>query len=248
VLDEIYDGYADKKITEIRGTLGAFLFSGDDVYKKVGVLSGGEKTRVSLVKLVLSRANLLMLDEPTNHLDIDTRERFEQALSDYGGVIIAVSHDRYFIRKFASRIFYFDEGQIKDYSGGYDDFLRFIGKSRQNSALSAENGAVTGTAGDATVAGYAEDESVQTISENRRNWLYVREERSKKRKQETRIAKLEDGICAIEKKLSAIETEMLMDDVISDHIRLTELSEEQHRLNLKLDALLCEWETEHEEY
>ncbi|MDR1438568.1 MAG: ATP-binding cassette domain-containing protein, partial [Clostridiales bacterium] len=126
VLDEVYDENARLPLADVRGALAAFLFHGDDVFKKTGSLSGGEKARLALVKLILSRANLLMLDEPTNHLDIGTRETLEDALMNFDGAILSVSHDRYFIRQLATRIFYFEGGRICDFHGGYDAYLAFL--------------------------------------------------------------------------------------------------------------------------
>ena len=122
VFDEVYDAYPTLTVTEIRNALAAFLFVGEDVFKPIEILSGGEKARISMLKLMLSGANFLLLDEPTNHLDIESREALEQALADYEGTIFAVSHDRYFINALADSIVYMDENGLTRYDGSYDDF------------------------------------------------------------------------------------------------------------------------------
>lgn len=228
VLYEIYDEFPDMDIPSIRNMLGAFLFSGDDIYKKVAVLSGGEKARVALVKLVLSKANMLLLDEPTNHLDINTREKLEAALAEFNGVIIAVSHDRYFIRKLGTRIFNFNGGRIHDFAGGYDEFLRLAAAGKN------PDGAGKNTGG-ANIDARSEPGS-------KINWLEARENRSRLKKSETRIAKLEARIETIEKRLAEINFLMHTDGVASDHVRLTELISEQEELNAELEGVISEWE------
>ncbi|MCL2059057.1 MAG: ABC-F family ATP-binding cassette domain-containing protein [Oscillospiraceae bacterium] len=152
---EVFDEKAGKTAAQIRGLLGAFLFSGDDIFKKISMLSGGERARVALVKLVLSRANMLLLDEPTNHLDINTREKLEEALLDFKGVVLAVSHDRYLIRKIATRIFYFEGGRIYDFAGGYDDMLRYLAQRGTFASGDAAGGAAASAASAASAAGPA---------------------------------------------------------------------------------------------
>ena len=169
VFDEVFDIKAGKTATQIRNLLGAFLFSGDDIFKKIAVLSGGEKARVALVKLVLSRANMLLLDEPTNHLDINSREKLEEALLSFNGVLLIVSHDRYLIRKLANRIFYFEDGRIIDFAGGYDDLLRYIsiyGKLGRGASPTAGTSPAAG-AGSATATGPAAGPGPATASNPR---------------------------------------------------------------------------------
>ncbi|MDR3121918.1 MAG: ABC-F family ATP-binding cassette domain-containing protein [Clostridiales bacterium] len=234
VIDEVYDENARRPISEIRGTLAAFLFSGDDVFKKVGVLSGGEKARLALAKLVLSRANLLMLDEPTNHLDIDTRGRLEEALTSFDGVVIAVSHDRYFIQRIATRVFYFEDGQIFDFEGGYDTFLSFR-------AAQATGGGMSG-AGAKNAANSGGKGAARLPNGGNNSWLAARESRSRQKKTETRLARLENRIDEIERRLAEIGAEMTAEPVIFDHVKLTELSNEQQRLSGELDRQIAEWE------
>ena len=267
VLDEVYDDFSQKQISQIRGILGAFLFVGDDVYKKIAVLSGGEKARVALVKIILSQANMLLLDEPTNHLDINTRERLEEALQGFEGVILAVSHDRYFIRKLATRIFYFEGGQINDFAGGYDGLLEYLAArgagvpgasaaSSKGASADTSKGASAASSKGASADAPSEESSASSKSTSavgsgasadslqiaKQNWLAMREERSKQRKSETRLAKLEDKIDAAEKRLAEIDSLMKSRDVASDHVKLIELTTEQDGLNAELDNLLAEWE------
>ena len=131
VLDEVWDDFRRLDQTEVRGALGMFLFSGDDVLMPVSTLSGGEKGRVALTKLMLHQDNLLLLDEPTNHLDMDSREVLEQALETFPGTILAISHDRYFINRFATRVAVLEEGGMREYLGNYDDYFEKINRAQE---------------------------------------------------------------------------------------------------------------------
>lgn len=132
VIDEVWDEYPNLTQTQIRNALAVFLFKGEDVFKEIHKLSGGERARVELVKLMLKSVNLLIMDEPTNHLDIESREALENALSDYDGTMIMVSHDRYFINKLADRILYLTPNGVESYSGDYDSFVARAKRLRQN--------------------------------------------------------------------------------------------------------------------
>ena len=233
VFDEVYDEKAGKTAGQFRNLLGAFLFSGDDINKKISMLSGGEKARVALVKIVLSRANMLLLDEPTNHLDINSREKLEEALLEFNGVILAVSHDRYLIKKLATRIFYFENGRINDFAGGYDDLQRYLEQHRKPASGKPVRGA--GGAEDAAAGGPAP-------SAAKLNWLAERENRSKQKKSETRLAKIEDSIETAEKRIAEISALMKSGAVVSDHVKLIELSAEQEELSAELEILFDEWE------
>lgn len=137
VLNEVWDAFPKMNQSQIRGALGLFLFSGDDVFTPISLLSGGEKSRVSLVKLMLRNDNFLILDEPTNHLDANSREALEKALEDYEGTILAVSHDRYFINRFANRVFVLDRDGIQAYDGNYDDYQAELAKLSEGEAEQA---------------------------------------------------------------------------------------------------------------
>jgi len=139
VLEELWDAYPASTQTELRSILAAFNFRGDDIEKKVSVLSGGERARLTLAKLILSRMNLLILDEPTNHLDISSREALEEALTEFGGTVISVSHDRYFIRKLATRLLIFDaSGKVTDYHGTYDEYMHHLEEMKNYADAPAE--------------------------------------------------------------------------------------------------------------
>ena len=132
VLDELWNAYPASTQTELRSVLAAFMFRGDDIEKTVSVLSGGERARLTLAKLIFSRMNLLILDEPTNHLDISSREALENALTEFGGTVIAVSHDRYFISKLATRIAAFDGSGIIDFHGTYEEYLAYLERRKSD--------------------------------------------------------------------------------------------------------------------
>ena len=239
ILDEAFDMDFGLPIADIRNVLAAFLFQGEDVFKKISVLSGGEKARLALAKLILSKANLLMLDEPTNHLDINSREALEKALADFDGTIIAVSHDRYFIRKLASRILYFDEKQILDFKGDYESYLKYIQNLAAEQEKAASSSAVNGVVSSVHNASAIEE---KTISQNKLSWQEAREKRSNQKKTATQIQRIEAEVDAIEKRQAEIEADMALESTISDHVKLAALSTEHHQLSIHLEDLLSEWE------
>ena len=216
VLEELWNAYSDRTQTEIRNTLALFLFCGDDVQKKVRVLSGGEKARLTLAKLLLSRVNLLVLDEPTNHLDIPSREALEEALSDFGGTVVAVSHDRYFVRKLASRILAFHTGgkSLYDFHGGYEDYLEF-----------ARRQTVQETQGETRTAS-AEKEKFLTEKKNRAD---QRRHEAKRRSTEREIERLEAEAAAIEEEMQG--------EAASDYQKLETLYAKKESLEEELLAL-----------
>lgn len=223
VLDELWNAYPDKKQSEIRGVLARFLFKADDVFKQVSVLSGGEKARLTFAKLMLDELNLLILDEPTNHLDASSREVLEDALLNYDGTLIAVSHDRYFIKKLATRIFDISPDGCTDYSGGYEAFSEYKKKRISEGRLSEE---VSGT--DTTEKGGKTD------------YMKNKEEKSRKRKLENRIAKLEEQISEIEVRMRNIDAEL--EKYASDYQKTSELFGESESLSAKLTELYDEWD------
>lgn len=215
VIDELWDHYSHLTQTEIRNALALFLFKGEDILKEISVLSGGEKARITFAKLMLSKFNLLFLDEPTNHLDILSREVLEDALADFDGTIIAVSHDRYFIKKLASRVLAFQkDGSMLDYLGTYEDYLRYIERFS----------AVTETA------------PVETVTRSKQDYLLSKQQNAERRKAERAIQKAKDEVTSIETRLDAIPAEI--EESATDHKKLTELYEEQSTLETKLLELL----------
>ncbi len=221
VIDEVWDSNEKLTQTEIRNSLAMFLFKGEDVFKPVSILSGGEKSRVSLLKLMLSRANFLILDEPTNHLDINSREVLENSLSDFDGTLLIVSHDRYFIDKLATRIIELDKNHCIDYKGNYSDYQSYKAGLGSVSSESSENTGIS----------YAKLEH-----------LAVKEERAKKRRLEKQLTDTENEIAYIEDHLQTISEQMQQEEVLSDHVRLLELNNEQDKLNKRLEELYELWE------
>ncbi|MDE7048187.1 MAG: ATP-binding cassette domain-containing protein, partial [Lachnospiraceae bacterium] len=210
--------------TQIRNTLAAFLFTGDDVYKQIKDLSGGERGRLSLAKLMLSKSNFLILDEPTNHLDITSKEILEDALNAYEGTLLYVSHDRYFINRTASRILDLDGKILTGYLGNYDYYLEK--KDSLSRHLSSDT------------PGQKDD----IPSENKLNWQLQKEMQAKARKRENDLKKCESAITDLEQKLSEIEASMSLPEVATNVARLQELMKEQDEINEKLSALYDQWE------
>lgn len=221
VIDELWNAYPTMTETTVRNALALFLFRGDDISKKVSVLSGGEKARLTLARLMLSKMNLLILDEPTNHLDINSREVLENALSGFDGTIIAVSHDRYFINKLATRILDFgaeSEHHLFAFEGGYGEYLDY----RRRYLTSPEE--------------EAKKETVVTASKEQ--YLNAKREQAEIRKSERRLKNLKDGIAATESRISEIGEEMTVCDPY-DHVKLAGLEKEQTELE---DRLLSMYE------
>ncbi|TYQ16648.1 UNVERIFIED_CONTAM: ATP-binding cassette subfamily F protein 3 [Acetivibrio alkalicellulosi] len=223
LLDEVWNANPKLSETEVRNALAMFLFKGEDVFRPISSLSGGEKSRISLIKIMLSGSNLLILDEPTNHLDINSREILEESLNDFEGTLIVVSHDRYFINKLASRIISLDSNiSHMDYVGSYEDFLTY----RQNN-ISTSNDKNT---------------SELKASSAKLEHLANKEEKAKKRRLEKILAQTEIEISEIEKRLDVIEKQMHCEEIVSDHVKLIELQEEQEKLNIRLEELYEIWE------
>jgi ATP-binding cassette subfamily F protein 3 len=213
VLDELWDEYSEKTMTEIRSALALFRFTSDDVFKKVEVLSGGEKARLTLAKLMLSKVNVLLLDEPTNHLDIASRETLEAAVDKFRGTVIAVSHDRYFISKLATRVLYISDLGAKVYNGGYEYYLEH---SETSSAP--------------TLSAVPSDTSA------RENYRLEKEQKAKERKRERDLAKTEAEIEKTESEISALDTKM-QKELAFDYAALMKAQEEKEKLEKKLEEL-----------
>ncbi len=223
LFDEISDDYPYLTNTEIRNTLAAFLFTGEDVFKKISALSGGERGRVSLAKLMLSEANFLILDEPTNHLDITSKEILETALNAYEGTVLYVSHDRYFINKTATRILELTQQQFVNYIGNYDYYLE---KKELLTPMSA-----------ATVSAKTQKASTQKL-----DWKQQKEAQAILRKRENDLRKCEDKIDILEQKNIALDEEMAKPEIAVNSVRLQEIAKEKEIIETELEVLYAKWE------
>ncbi|MBD8070698.1 ABC-F family ATP-binding cassette domain-containing protein [Bacillus sp. PS06] len=231
VLNELWDEYPLKPEKEIRTVLGNFLFSGDDVLKIVSTLSGGEKARLALAKLMLQQANLLILDEPTNHLDLDSKEVLENALIDYPGTILFVSHDRYFINRLATKVFELSKEGLKEYLGDYDYYVEKKLEMEELKRLAETEMASRQKAGQSLdKSSYAHDKEAKKL------------ERQRKR----RIEEIELEISSIEEKLEENEQLLCDPDIYQDHQKVQEINTENQNYSSRLEALMEEWEQLHE--
>lgn len=220
--EEIGDAYPDMSNTQIRNMLACFLFTGDDVFKKIGDLSGGERGRVSLAKLMLSNANFLILDEPTNHLDIMSKEILESALNRYTGTVLYVSHDRYFINKTAGRIIELSANTVTNYIGNYDYYLekRDILAPKEIKA--------------------AKEEKSTAVKDD---WKAQKEEQARIRKRQSDIAKIEKSIEKLEAENAGIDEQLALPEVYTDVPKLMKLNERKQQIDAELTKLYEEWET-----
>ena len=230
LFDEISDEHPYLTNTEIRNLLAAFLFTGDDVFKLIRDLSGGERGRVSLAKLMLGNANFLILDEPTNHLDIASKEILEDALNSYEGTILYVSHDRYFINKTAHRILELTGNHFVNYVGNYDYYLEK--KTQQSASHSQEQG-----------SGKAQESAGKALTASAQDWKAKKEEAARIRKKENDLKKCEERIAKLEERIAAIDEEMSDPEVATKSLRLQELTKEQDELRQELEKKYEEWET-----
>ena len=228
LFQEIQDAYPDLNNTRIRSTLAAFLFTGDDVFKYIRELSGGEKGRVSLAKLMLSNANLLILDEPTNHLDITSKEILENALNSYTGTVLYVSHDRYFINSTATRIIELTANTLVNYIGNYDYYLEK--KDILTAAVIKESVSPT------------DSDNTSVSSNTKEQWLSSKEEQARLKKLKNNLARVEEQISSIEERLKEIDEEYMNPDIGSNTGRLMELHKEKEKLDEKLNNLYEQWE------
>ena len=234
LFDEISDDYPALTNTQIRNTLAAFLFTGDDVFKKISELSGGERGRVSLAKLMLSNANFLILDEPTNHLDITSKEILEQALNDYEGTVLYVSHDRYFVNQTATRILDLYNKQFYSFAGNYDYYLEKKDVVEQPSGEVQPNSQ--------TITAGANTDAAESASDSKLSWQQQKEEMALKRKKENRLRKCEDDIAALEDEIAQLNEQMADPAIATDVAKLQELSKKQTALQETLEQRYEEWE------
>ena len=231
LFEEISDDYPTLTNTEIRNTLAAFLFTGDDVFKKISSLSGGERGRVSLAKLMLSEANFLILDEPTNHLDIMSKEILEDAINHYTGTVLYVSHDRYFINRTATRIMDLNQQSLTNYIGNYDYYM----EKRTELASSQQTSMIAGS----SLASSASASSV----DSKLDWKQQKELQAQLRKKENELKRVEEQITVLENRDEEINCEMALPEVATDVARLQALSKEKDAIAAELESLLEQWES-----
>ncbi len=220
LFDEISDSYPDMTITDVRNALAGFLFKADDAFKLISELSGGERARLMLLKLMLKRANFLLLDEPTNHLDIKSREVLEDALEKYQGTIFAISHDRYFINKLSDRILRINNKVLENYSGNYSYFLEKSAKIASSEKIS----------------------EVKQVSSEKEDYLLKKKNAAEERKRKNRIEKLEAQIAEAEQEVAALEEELTLPENASDYVKCADIGAKIEELNEKILEFYEEWE------
>ena len=223
IFDEISDTYPKLKNTEIRNVLAAFVFTGDDVFKPIATLSGGEKGRVALAKLMLSNANFLMLDEPTNHLDMFSKEILEEALRNYTGTVFYISHDRYFINNTADQILELTPDGINRYLGNYDDYMAKKAAFLTNSPETARQ------------------QDIDPVSESKEDWKRKKEREAEERKRQSRLNRLEKEIAETEAQIAACDQALSRQDVYTDHVKAQEAFDKKQRYETALEILYEEW-------
>ncbi|HHT87510.1 MAG TPA: ABC-F family ATP-binding cassette domain-containing protein [Clostridiales bacterium] len=243
LFDELQDAYPHLDNTTVRNILAAFLFTEDDVFKKIKYISGGERGRVSLAKLMLSEANFLILDEPTNHLDITSKEILENVLNSYSGTILYVSHDRYFINKTATRILDLTDNQLLNYIGNYDYYLEkkpvveaaYLSKVSEERSNEAHGLPWSGTK-------TSDINSDEPLSSNKLSWQKQKEEQARIRKIKNDLKKTEDEIHQLELKNEEIDTLLLQEEIFTNPQKLMELHTEKKNIEARLEKLLEQWE------
>lgn len=221
IVDEIWDDNPKLDHFKIRSILARFLFQGDDIFKEIGSLSGGEKSRVSLIKLMLSKANMLLMDEPTNHLDIDSKEVLEDSLIDYKGTLLVISHDRYFLNKVTDKILELNKNGVDEFLGNYDYYVE---KKKQMENTVDKSNTKTKT---------------QIKAEKKKERQRIREEQERKKK----LNLTEKEISNLEKTLNSLESLMCKEEVYSDPVRSKEVHDEASNIKEKLDELYTKWES-----
>lgn len=226
IFDEIHDSYPYLTETKVRNTLAAFMFTEDDVYKRISDLSGGERGRVSLAKLMLSKSNFLILDEPTNHLDMDSKQILEEALNSYEGTLLYVSHDRYFVNKTASIILELSNGKLTKYLGNYDDYIAKKEELSQASISLSDVIENTDASDSSSKLDFKEQKKIE----------------AEKRKLANKISKIEEQIEELESKKAEIDAQFLEPENMTNSAKLNALTSTQSDINNQLESLYAEWE------
>lgn len=225
ILAELWDEHPTTPEKEIRSVLGAFLFSGEDVEKTIPLLSGGEKARVALAKLAMNQENFLILDEPTNHLDIDNKEVLENALIDYDGTLLFVSHDRYFINRIATKVIELSENGSKVYLGDYDYYLEKKQEEAEIAELLAEK--------------TPEEEHIST---NKKTYFQSKEQQKLIRSLQRKITQIEEELAILDEQIEALEQQMVSPENLDDHLKLNELNQTLEATRQSQETKLSEWE------
>jgi len=249
LFEELQDAYPHLDNTTVRNILAAFLFTEDDVFKRIKDISGGERGRVSLAKLMLSEANLLILDEPTNHLDITSKEILENVINHYSGTVLYVSHDRYFINKTATRILDLTEQNLLNYIGNYDYYLEKKPEVEAAYLRTVANGPVTTVSGkpgsfptSASSTSFSIGSESDSGSDNKQSWQLQKEEQSRIRKRKSDLAKTEEDIHRLETRNEEIDSLLTHEDVFTNVSRLIELNNEKKSIETSLEELMEQWE------
>lgn len=227
VLEEVWNAFPHLEEARIRTVLGNFLFSGEDVFKKISALSGGEKARVSLAKLMLLNANVLILDEPTNHLDLFSKEVLEASLIDYEGTLLFISHDRYFLNKMAERVLELSRDGITGYLGNYDDYME---KKQELAELQAESEQEKPTNG-------GRQQPVEPQNDYEADKIAKREERTRRRK----LEQLEQEIAKVEQEISDLEAELAQPEIFNDYVLVQQKNNDLEQKKVHLEQLYEQW-------
>ncbi len=238
VFDEFYESFPNLTTTQIRTILGTFLFSGEDVFKKIKVLSGGERGRLQLCRIFKKGPNLILLDEPTNHMDIVGKESLENILKEYKGTLIFVSHDRYFVNKIADSLLIFDKDRVTYFNGNYEEYRRKKKEQEEmlDSNTNLEKSAIT-NANDKKA--YTPQENEISASSKKENSYFINKERNRMK---NKINKLEKEIEEKEKQVEGLQKEMLEDEISTDYEKLKELQDKIQELNNEIESKMSEWE------
>lgn len=236
LFDELQDTYPTMNNTQIRNTLASFLFTGDDVFKLIGDLSGGERGRVSLAKLMLSDANFLLLDEPTNHLDITSKEILESALCRYTGTVLYVSHDRYFINRTATRILDLTGGSLINYIGNYDYYLEKK-ETVENAFFSSRQSEASAVPSQKSLP---QEASAQ--GDSKADWKAQKEEQARIRRLQSELKKTEESIHALEMRDGEIDGLLVKEEIFTNVEKLMELNREKEEISSQLEELYARWE------
>lgn len=223
ILDEVWDDFPNMTTTEIRNALAAFLFTGEDVFKHISTLSGGERCRINLLKLMLSKANFLLLDEPTNHLDIMSREALEDAITDYDGTIIVISHDRYFLNKVINKIFELKEDGIKEYLGNYSYYI----EKKKNPLRFKEEEEYDGLTKTQIKLDKKKKKELEKIEKEKKN----------------KVKSIEDNIAKLEEALEQLQAELCLEEVYSNPEKSMEVNKSISQAQESLEELYAQWET-----